>query len=463
MDSLKVCRLVDAQGFHFYLLVVPLIERRNRAVLSSCTQDTRTSEMAISHSYLFFFPFCLIPVCRFNFMCRPAKDRLRRYFRLSSRGQSESDNKLSAPQPSNENSTTQENTTTTETIDESLKIFDTQQKVHSSKYGVTNAKMGKPRLSKSSMANPMSRGRSRSRKRSSIEEFNAKTKKNSNDDIDNNSCSNITASTYCNDNGGISISSGIGIDFDSGGVGGIGGVGGGVGGGGANGNGHGSVDVGGVYNERKPLCSRDSIFGSYSERSINQSRDRLSDAGESLSVRRESSSTYERDMDSIDLLERERSMDTIPTTLAKIEPEPRIEKMRSRHSLARNNSSFERHRKLPDITKIAAPNSPKRTTVQSTAERSPNFPNFVFTHQQHLATEFNSNERCANNRNRTHSTAPMPRNAFDANDSSGFEAFAQSFNSRAPHSRKSSTKGVRERGTRVHSGKYGDSIYSDNL
>lgn len=354
-----------------------------------------------------------------SFEIRPAKERLRKYFRLSSKGQSESVNKLSVPHPpSFEDSATQE-ITTTETIDESSKIFDVQQKAHAS----TSAVSDKPRLSKSA-ASSMSRGRSHSRKRSSIEEFNAKVKKNSVDDIDN-SCSNITASTYCNENG-VSISSGIGIDFDSGGAG-----------------------AGVAYNERKPLCGRDSIFSNYSDRS----RDRLSDVGESLSARRESSSTYERDMDVIDLLERERSMDTI-SAQAKIEHEPRTEKMRPRKSVPRKNSSFERHRKLPDITKIAAPNSPKRA-VLSPAEHSPSFPNFVFTHQQQqLANEFAA-ERTTN-RNRTHSTAQAPRSAFDADDPSGFDAFAQSFNSRGPQSRKSSTKSIRD--TRLHSGKYSDNL-----
>lgn len=366
---------------------------------------------------------------------------MRRYFRLSSRGQSESDNKLTPQQPSQDDSATHGNTTT-ETIDESLKVFDTQQKAHTSRSAsgasVTGALLEKPRLSKSS-ASSISCSRNRSRKRSSIEELHARAKKNSIDDIDN-SCSNITASTYCNENG-VSISSGIGIDFDSGG---------GVGGGGIGGS---------AYNERKPLCSRDSVFSSYSDRNLNRSRDRLSDAGESLSARRESSSTYERDMDIIDSLERERSMDTISTQV-RAEPDSRAEKMRPRQPIARKNSSFERHRKLPDITKIAAPNSPKRM-VLSTAEHSPNFPNFVFTHQQHLPNECTSSSERTSSRNRTHSTAPLPRNAFDADDPSGFDAFAQSFNSRAPQSRKSSTKSIRD--TRVHSGKYGDSIYTDNL
>lgn len=334
-------------------------------------------------------------------------------------------------EPSNEFPATHERTTT-ETIDESLKMFDTHQKAHAPKCGLTSADIEKAHLSKST-ASSMPRGRNRSRKRSSIDELNAKaTSKHSIDDIDN-SCSNITASTYCNENG-ISISSGIGIDFESGGGVGV-----------------------GPYNERKPLCSRDSVYSSYSDRNLNRSRDRLCDVDDRLSGRRESSSTYERDMDAIDLLERERNMDTMAEPRS--EPEPRIEKMRTRHSAARKNSSFEsRHRKLPDITKITAPNSPKRT-VLSTAEHSPSFPNFVFTHQQHLATELTA-ER-APSRSRARSTAPVPRNAFDADDTSGFEAFAQSFNSRAPQSRKSSTKSIRD--TRVHSGKYGDSIYTDNL
>lgn len=344
--------------------------------------------------------------------------------------QSESDPKLSAPQVSNENSATHEHTTT-ETIDESLKIFDTHQKVRASMCGVTSANIEKPHHSKSS-AGSMSRGRSRPRKRSSTDELNANVTKHSIDATDN-SCSSITTSTYCNDTG-ISISSGIGVDFENGGV-------------------------RGASNERKPLCSRDSVFSNYSDRNLNRSRERLSDAGDRLSVRRESSSTYERDMDAIDLLERERSMDTIAMQ-TRADPAPRIEKMRSRQSIARKNSSFERHRKLPDITKIAAPNSPKHT-VLSMAEHSPNFTNFVFTHQQHLANEYSTELVSVHSRNRTHSTVPVPRNAFDADDTSGFEAFAQSFNNRAPQSRKSSTKSIRD--TRVHSGKYGNSIYTDNL
>lgn len=334
---------------------------------------------------------------------------------------------------------THENTAN-ETIDESLKMFDPRQKVHAPKASVANTVTEKSRPIKGASASSLSRGRNRSRRRSPpIDEFSAKVKKHSIDDLDN-SCSNITTSTYCNENG-VSISSGIGIDYDSSGIG----------------------PIGGVYNERKPLCSRDSVFSSYSERNLNRSRDRLSDAGESLSVRRESSSTYERDMDSIDLLERERSMDMISSAQTRNEPESRMDKMRSRQLATRKNSSVERHRKLPDITKITTPNSPNKRVAISTTEQSPNF---VFTHQQHLANELIVEQPAqisrTSSRNRTYSTASVPRNAFD-DDPSGFDAFAAAFNSRGPptQSRKSSTKSAR--GTRVHSGKYGDNIYTDDL
>lgn len=144
----------------------------------------------------------------------------------------------------------------------------------------------------------------------------------------NNSCSNITSSTYCNDHS---------------------------------------------YYDKNPLFDRDSLYSvtdrkSLSRPSLQRSHDNILSESDIMS-RRESSSTYERDMEIIDLLERERSMDIQDM----MEKERRGEKIRS---ITRHNSSFERHhRKLPDISKLTAPISPKKV------EHSVNFPNLVFTHQ----------------------------------------------------------------------------------
>lgn len=175
----------------------------------------------------------------------------------------------------------------------------------------------------------------------------------------NNSCSNITASTYCNGNG-ISTSSGIGLDFES-----I------------------------IYNEQKSNCDHESVLSGISTDDHSHNGQELIDAG-NQSLRRESSSTYEQDMDIIDLLERKRSIDLKEM----MERERRSERMRRKQSelAGRKNSSVERHRKLPDITKITMPNSPKRAL--STDQQSINFPNFVFTHQ------YNEFADACSNRNR---------------------------------------------------------------
>lgn len=159
----------------------------------------------------------------------------------------------------------------------------------------------------------------------------------------NNSCSNITSSTYCNDHS---------------------------------------------YYDKNPLFDRDSLYSlsdrkSHSRPSSQRSHDILSES-EILS-RRESSSTYERDMEIIDLLERERSMDIQDM----IEQERRGEKIRS---ITRHNSSFERHhRKLPDISKLA-PISPKKL------ETTVNFPNLVFTHQSDFGDVNGVSNRISNSR-----------------------------------------------------------------
>lgn len=173
----------------------------------------------------------------------------------------------------------------------------------------------------------------------------------------NNSCSNITASTYCNVNG-VSTSSGIGLDFES-----I------------------------TCNEQKSNCDHESVLSGISIDRHSHKSQELFDAG-NQSLRRESSSTYEQEMDIIDLLERKRSMDMI-----EMERERRIERMRRKQSelAGRTNSSVERHRKLPDITKITMPNSPKRTM---STEQSAIFSNSAFTHQ------YNEFAHACSNRNR---------------------------------------------------------------
>ena len=201
----------------------------------------------------------------------------------------------------------------------------------------------------------------------------------------NNSCSNITASTYINGNE-VSTSSGIGVDFES----------------------------VAASEQLKINCDRESVYsGVSSDRFSHRSHDRLSESG-NLLLRRESSSTYERDMDIIDLLERERSMDL--GEIIERERQHSEQRFRKKVPNARSNSSVER-RKLPDITKITAPSSPKRLTT--TAEQSNNFPNFVFTHQ------FNEFAEARNNRNRDStgggvtSNIPMPRSRNNSQTSFG--------------------------------------------
>lgn len=119
-------------------------------------------------------------------------------------------------------------------------------------------------------------------------------------------------------------------------------------------------------------------------------------------LRRESSSTYECDMDIIDLLQRDRSMDLQRESCnaAKASVSRRSIGIHSSHDSIRRpkrethrsndvmnhtkrcssipkTSSSER-RKLPDISRIIAPNSTKSLLHNL----PPNFPNYVFTHQQ---------------------------------------------------------------------------------
>lgn len=183
------------------------------------------------------------------------------------------------------------------------------------------------------------------------------------DDV-NNSCSNITASTYINGN---DVSTGSAADYERGGL----------------------IDS-------KPNCDRESVFSGISNDQVShRSHDALSEGGGHAfdAMRRESSSTYERDMDIIDLLERERSID-----LGEINERRKTDQLVHHKKLPTIGRTNLERRKLPDITKITAPLSPKRLITvgdqQQPQQQSTNFPNFVFTHQ------YNEFAEAQNNRNR---------------------------------------------------------------
>lgn len=351
-----------------------------------------------------YFPFVSIDF-------RPTKDRIWRYFRLSSR-RSDSDNKLET-QRSTENSITQENTT--ETMDIEAKQSISQKSIHAAKpmsklstQSTANALKIKKTTNR---ANPNRTNRSRIVHKDSIRPMRVR----SSDDM-NNSCSNITASTYINGNE-MSASSGIGLDLES-----------------------------GIPTDLKSNYDRDSVYSS--DRFSHRSQDRLSESGHLL-LRRESSSTYERDMDIIDLLERERSMD-----LQEIVDRERHSGDRHRKKVptVRSNSGVER-RKLPDIAKItaAAPVSPKRFT---TAEPN-NFPNFVFTHQFNEFAEARSNRnRDSNNastsamsKSRNNSQTSFGKRNSDAHqwdDENALGNLNRVTRARSIDSRKSSTKSIHD-------------------
>lgn len=256
-------------------------------------------------------------------------------------------------QRSTENSITQENTT--ETMDIEAKQPISQKTIHAAKsvgklstQSAANALKMKKTTNRANPNRTSTRNRNRMMHKDSIRPLRAR----SSDEM-NNSCSNITASTYINGNE-VSTSSGIGLDLDS-----------------------------GIPTDLKSNYDRESVYST--DRFSHRSQDMLSESS-NLLLRRESSSTYERDMDIIDLLERERSMDLQET----IERERRTERHRKKVPNApRINSGVER-RKLPDIAKITAapPISPKRFT---TTEPPNNFPNFVFTHQYNEFAEARSN------------------------------------------------------------------------
>lgn len=264
----------------------------------------------------------------------------------------------------------------------------------------------------------------------------------------NNSCSNITASTYINGNE-VSTSSGIGLDYES-----------------------------VIPTEQQKLtanCDRESVYSGLSiDRFSHRSHDMLSESG-NLLLRRESSSTYERDMDIIDLLERERSIDLHEI----IERERQTERFRKKVSNTRSNSGVER-RKLPDITKIAAaPSSPKRLITSSASnEQSNNFPNFVFTHQYNEFAEARSNRNRDSNggvnsniamvKSRNNSQTSFGKRNSDAHDEpNAVGNINRVTRARSIDSRKSSTKSIHDNritaATAANSTNYTSSTYTNKM
>lgn len=148
------------------------------------------------------------------------------------------------------------------------------------------------------------------------------------------------------------------------------------------------------------------------------------------SLRRESTSTYERDMDIISLLERERSMNLHDFMEADRKQEQPA-RTRVRSANVRSNSG----RKLPDITKIAGPHSPKRQL--SAVEPPTNFPNFVFTHQYNEFAEASSNRNRDSDPSQYTTPATFGRSESEPHDSERRQSRTRT---RSIDSRKSSTK-----------------------
>lgn len=370
----------------------------------------------------FHFFRMLFHICSFFSAFRSTKDRIWRYFRLSSR-RSDNDNKFDT-QNSAENSITQVNTT--ETLDIETNISHTpkssmkhhhhhQQQQHgrsapktntlTSLHATANALRAKQLVDKQDQHQRANEKRTNSTKKTATPTPSGKLKHSNNrdrterlhlsDDI-NNSCSNITASTYLN---GIEISSTSG-EF-----------------GGSTAEMNNRKNSGSSANSAIIGVDRDnSVYSGISnDRISHRSHDMLSESGGNLlALRRESSSTYERDMDIIDLLERERSFDmNEDVTNRERQRKFQTTKMMSATYMGRpkaggGSGGGSERRKLPDITKITtlstklpasavAPLSPKQRLIQTasgsgtsidhhhqqTANFPNEFPNFVFTHQQY--------------------------------------------------------------------------------
>lgn len=269
---------------------------------------------------------------------RPAKERLRRYFRLSSR-QSESENKL-ATHRSIENSVTQENTT--ETLEDPI---------DGSCFNEKSANFNLP--DRLSVEKPL--------RKINHKHSNRNARKKNVNDIDRfMSASNKTKSRPENAVRDLDI----------------------------------------------PADNRECIYFGSQHELLNLNQDQMSNISDKPLARRESSSTYERDMEIIDLLERDRSMDLKGSYVERemdVYPDAEIRSINKNTNMdeeqASRPPSFER-RKLPDISKITAPNMTQKPIFMAN-ERS-NFPNLVFTHQQptnsQRTTKFR-NEMAAPNEN----------------------------------------------------------------
>lgn len=346
-----------------------------------------------------------------------------------------------------DNSITQENTT--ETLDIEAKMPLTQKSTHLSRATgkinpLTNPHIVSNALKAKKAANRITPNRSSIRSKNVHKDLIRPDRMHSSDDM-NNSCSNITASTYINGNE-VSTSSGIGVDFEA------------------------AIPI-----DQKSLCDRESVYSN--DRLSHRSNDMLSESG-NLLLRRESSSTYERDMDIIDLLERERSMDLQDI----IERERRIERIHKKPtSNIRSNPGYER-RKLPDIAKITQPSSPKR--LNSASESAVNFPNFVFTHQYNEFAEARINRNRDSNvtitanqhgRSRNNSQSSFGKRNSDAyawndGESAVGNILTRDTRTRSIDSRKSSTKSIHDNrsiggivaGT-TNTNNYTSTTYSNNL
>lgn len=185
---------------------------------------------------------------------------------------------------------------------------------------------------------------------------------------------------------------------------------------------------------KKFQCDQDgSVYsGVSSDRFSHRSHgDKLSDVGHAP-LRRESTSTYERDMDVIDLLERERSVNLQEFMEAERRTDARS---RIKATTTRTNSG----RKLPDITKIAGPHSPKRQP-SALIEPANNFPNFVYTYK------FNEFAEASSNRNRDSDTSCSlltTQTSFGRSESEPQESEIRA-RTRSIDSRKSSIKSAQD-------------------
>lgn len=338
-------------------------------------------------------------------------------------------------QRSMENSITQENTTETMDIEAKLTIPQKTTQIAKPTVKVNPSTMSPANALKTKKAANLAYPHRTSIRNKNVHKDSIRPKRTHSSDEMNNSCSNITTSTYVNGNE-VSTSSGIGLDFES------------------------------AHTEPKINCDRESVYsGSSNDRFSQRSHDILSESS-NLLLRRESSSTYERDMDVIDLLERERSMDLQEI----IERERQTERYRKKVSNVRSNSGMER-RKLPDIAKITAPASPKRLP----SNEQNNFPNFVFTHQFNEFSEARSNRNRDSNvassnvlsRSRNNSQTSFGKrnsDAYQRDEENTVGNMNRVARARSIDSRKSSTKSIHD--SRIISGSgnnYTNTTYANNL